>query len=104
MNQRLIWMKLRKLVILMKPKKIPMRTCVVSKEKFPKKELIRVVKNNQNIVSVDLTGKANGHGAYIKKSMEVLDKAIKTKALDKYLEISIPDSIYEELRNIISIN
>ena len=86
----------------MKNRKIPMRTCVVSHEKLPKQELIRVVKNNENIVSVDITGKANGHGAYIKKDIEVLEQAIKTKALDKYLEISIPDSIYEELRNIIN--
>lgn len=89
-------------MIAMKNRKIPMRTCVVSHEKLPKQELIRVVKNNENIVSVDITGKANGHGAYIKKDIEVLEQAIKTKALDKYLEISIPDSIYEELRNIIN--
>ena len=54
----------------MKNRKIPMRTCVVSHEKLPKQELIRVVKNNENIVSVDITGKANGHGAYIKKDLE----------------------------------
>jgi hypothetical protein len=86
----------------MKTRKIPMRTCIISKEKLPKQELIRIVKNNENIVSVDLTGKANGHGAYIKKDLEILEKAIKTKLLDKYLEITIPDSIYEELRNIIN--
>jgi hypothetical protein len=86
----------------MKNKKIPMRTCIISKEKLPKKELIRIVKSNENIVSVDLTGKSNGHGAYIKKNLEILDKAIKTKLLDKYLEITIPDSIYDELRNIIN--
>lgn len=89
-------------MIPMKNRKIPMRTCVVSHEKLPKQELIRVVKNSENIVSVDITGKANGHGAYIKKDLEVLEQAIKTKALDKYLEISIPDSIYEELKNIIN--
>ena len=79
-----------------------MRTCLVSREKLPKQELIRIVKNNENIVSVDLTGKANGHGAYLKKDLTVLDKAIKSKVLDKYLEITIPDSIYEELKNIIN--
>ena len=51
----------------MKNKKIPLRTCVVTKEKLEKKDLIRVVKNNENEVFVDLTGKANGRGAYIKK-------------------------------------
>lgn len=88
----------------MKTRKIPMRTCVISHEKLPKKELIRIVKNNENLISVDLTGKANGHGAYIKKDIEVLEKAIKTKSLDKYLETTIPDSIYEELKNIINNN
>lgn len=51
----------------MKNKKIPLRTCVVTKEKLEKKDLIRVVKNNENEVFVDLTGKANGRGAYIKR-------------------------------------
>ena len=86
----------------MKTKKIPMRTCVVSREKLPKQELIRIVKNNAGIVSVDLTGKSNGHGVYIKKDIEILEQAIKSKALDKYLETTISDSIYEELRNIIN--
>ena len=85
----------------MKNKKIPLRTCIISKEKLPKQELIRVVKNNENIVFVDLIGKSNGRGAYIKKDKEVLEKAIKTKALERHLEIEIPDSIYEELNIII---
>lgn len=88
----------------MKIRKIPMRTCLVSREKLPKQELIRIVKNNENIVCVDLTGKVNGHGAYIKKDLTILEKAIKSKVLDKYLEITIPDSIYEELKNIINNN
>ena len=54
----------------MKPKKIPMRSCVVTKEKLPKKELIRVVRDNLGNVSVDLTGKKNGRGAYLKKDKE----------------------------------
>jgi len=85
----------------MKNRKIPLRTCVVSKEKLPKQELIRVVKNNENIVIVDLTGKSNGRGAYIKKDKDVLDKAIKTKALERHLEVEIPDNVYDELRIII---
>ena len=85
----------------MKNKKIPLRTCVVSKEKLSKQELVRVVKNNENIVFVDLTGKSNGRGAYIKKDIEVLEKAIKSKTLERHLEIEIPDSVYDELRNII---
>ena len=69
----------------MKNKKIPLRTCVVTKEKLEKKDLIRVVKNNENEVFVDLTGKANGRGAYIKKDIDVLNKARKSKILDKHI-------------------
>lgn len=85
----------------MKTKKIPLRSCVVSKEKLPKQELIRVVKNKENEVFIDLTGKANGKGAYIKKDLTILEKAIKTKALEKHLETKIENNIYEELKNII---
>lgn len=86
----------------MKQKKIPMRTCVVSKEKLPKKELLRIVKNNNGEIFVDETGKINGRGAYIKKDVNVLEKAIKTKLLERHLEITIPDSIYEEIKKIIN--
>lgn len=86
----------------MKTKKIPLRTCVVSKEKLEKKDLIRIVKNNEGLVFVDLTGKANGRGAYIKKDIEVLEKAMKTKVLERHLETTISDEIYDELRNIIN--
>ena len=85
----------------MKVKKIPMRTCSVTREKFPKVELLRVVRTPENEVKVDLTGKLNGHGAYIKKDLLVLEKAIKTKSLSKALECEIPTSIYEEIENII---
>lgn len=82
-------------------KKIPLRTCCVTREKLPKQELIRVVRNTNNDVVVDLTGKVNGHGAYIKKDLEALEKAKKSKALARALEIEIPTTIYEELENII---
>ena len=85
----------------MKNKKIPLRTCVITKEKLPKQELIRVVKDNENNVFIDLTGKSNGRGAYIKRDIDVLDTAIKTKALSRQLEVEIPDEVYEELRKII---
>lgn len=81
----------------MKVKKIPMRTCVVTKEKYPKKELIRVVRTPEKTVIVDETGRQNGKGAYLKLSKEVILKAQKTKALERALEVIIPDSIYEEL-------
>ena len=86
----------------MKNKKIPLRTCVVTKEKLEKKDLIRVVKNNENEVFVDLTGKANGRGAYIKKDIDVLNKTRKSKVLDKHLETTIDDSVYEKLEEIIN--
>lgn len=86
----------------MKPKKIPMRTCVITKEKYPKKELIRVVRDNLGNVSVDLTGKANGRGAYLKKDLEVVEIARKTKALEKYLEVLVPEEVYKELENAIN--
>ena len=86
----------------MKQRKVPLRTCVVTKEKFEKKDLIRIVKNNEDKVFVDTTGKANGRGAYIKKDLEVLKKAKSSKVLDRHLEITIPDEIYEELKNIIN--
>ena len=81
----------------MKMKKIPMRSCVVTKEKLPKQELIRVVKTPEGTVIVDLTGKANGRGAYLKKDKEVIDKARKSKILDRTLEIQIGEEVYEEL-------
>ena len=82
-------------------KKVPMRMCSVTREKFPKNELIRVVKTPLDEIKIDLTGKLNGHGAYIKSDLEVLEKARKSKALDRALECSIPDSIYNELEEII---
>lgn len=85
----------------MKDRKVPLRTCVVTREKLEKKDLLRVVKNNEGKVFVDETGKANGRGAYIKKDIETLEKAIKTKALDKHLETTISDEVYEEIRKII---
>ena len=78
-------------------KKIPMRTCSVTREKCTKNELIRIVKTPEATVIIDQTGKANGRGAYLKKDSEVIKKAQKTKVLDRNLEISIPDSIYDEL-------
>lgn len=82
-------------------KKMPERTCVITKEKTLKKDLLRVVRDPEGNVSVDLTGKSNGRGAYLKKDEEVIERARKTKALERILEVEIPDSIYEEMLNII---
>ena len=83
-------------------KKIPLRRCVVTKEQLPKTELLRIVKNKENEVFVDLTGKANGRGAYIKKDIEVLEMAKKKKTLDRALEVLINEEVYEEIKNIIT--
>ena len=84
----------------MKKHKIPLRKCVITNEQLPKRELIRVVKNKEGLVSVDLTGKLNGRGAYLKKDKKVILKAQKTKKLDRHLEVSVPETIYHELLSI----
>lgn len=86
----------------MKQKKIPMRTCVITKERYPKGDLIRVVRETNGNVSVDLTGKKNGRGAYLKKDIEVIELAEKTKQLEKFLEVNVPDEVYEELKRNIN--
>ena len=85
----------------MKVKKIPLRTCVITKEQLPKKDLLRVVRTPEGEVKVDETGKLNGRGAYIKKDIEVLEKAKKTELLAKRLECTIDENVYEEIRKII---
>ena len=85
----------------MKVRKVPLRTCVITKESLPKQELLRVVRTPEGNVVVDETGKVNGRGAYIKKDIDVLTKAQKSKALEKRLECKIEDSVYEEIRKII---
>lgn len=82
-------------------KKVPMRKCVVTGEILEKKELIRVVRNKDNQVFVDETGKLNGRGAYLKKDLDVINRAKKNKILDRRLEVEIPEEIYEELVNMI---
>lgn len=77
-----------------------MRTCVVTKEKLPKQELIRVVRTPEQTVIIDLSGKANGRGAYVKKDISVIEKARKSKILERTLEISINDEIYNELEKM----
>ena len=81
-----------------------MRSCVISHEKLPKKELVRVLRTPDKNVIVDLSGKCNGRGAYLKKDIEVIEKARKSKVLNKILEVEIPDNVYEELINIVNNN
>ena len=78
-------------------KKVPLRTCVITKEKCEKRSLLRVVRTPEGNVIFDKSGKANGKGAYVKKDKEVILKAQKTKVLDKFLEVNVPDIVYEEL-------
>ena len=85
----------------MKVRKIPLRSCVVTKEKLPKQELLRIVRTPDGRVVADETGKLNGRGAYIKKDVIVLEKAKKSNILEKRLECKIEDSVYEEIKKII---
>ena len=86
----------------MKNKKIPMRSCVVTREKLPKGELLRIVRTTDGTIVADETGKINGRGAYIKKDSEVLLLAKKNKALERALETTIDDRVYNEILNIIN--
>lgn len=83
-------------------KKIPMRTCVVTREKLPKKELIRIVRTEDKVV-VDKTGKLNGRGAYLKIDKDVFEKAKTTKILNKHLETNVPDQIFDELNELLNL-
>lgn len=85
----------------MKTKKIPMRSCIVTREKLPKQELIRVVRTPEGNVIVDPTGKANGRGAYLKKDENVFAKAQKSKILNRILEVEVSDDVFEELKKNI---
>ncbi len=85
----------------MKIKKIPMRSCVVTHEKLPKQELIRVVRTPEGNVVVDVTGKANGRGAYLKRDVSVFEKAYNSKVLNKILEVEVPDSVFDELKELV---
>lgn len=82
----------------MKQKKIPMRMCLGCQEMKPKKELIRIVRNKENEISVDFTGKKPGRGAYICKSTACFDRARKGRRLEKTFETSISEEIYETLK------
>lgn len=84
-----------------KPKKIPLRKCVVTGERYPKKELLRVVKTPEGNVIFDASGKANGRGAYVSKSESAIEKARKTNILGKQLETTIPNDVYDELLRVI---
>lgn len=85
----------------MKNKKVPLRTCIVTKENLPKSELLRIVRTPDGDIEVDETGKLNGRGAYIKKDLSVLESLQRSKLLEKKLECKIEDSVYKQIKNII---
>jgi len=79
------------------PKKIPQRMCLGCREHKPKKELVRVVRSPEGEISVDLTGRKNGRGAYVCKSVECLKKARKIRSISKALDCEISDEVFEQL-------
>ena len=85
----------------MKTKKIPLRTCIVTKEKLPKRELLRIVRTPEGNIIIDESGKANGRGAYLKKDLLVFEKAKQTKALNRQLEVEVPGQIFEDLKKYV---
>lgn len=85
----------------MKKKKVPLRKCIGCGHSKPKKELIRIVKNKENEVNVDLRGKLNGRGAYICRDIDCFEMAQKSNRIAKNLEIKISEEIYEELKSVI---
>ena len=83
-------------------KKIPMRRCVATGESLPKKELIRVVRTPEGNVEIDETGKKNGRGAYLKRSLEALEVAKKKKSLKRSLGCEVPLEVYDLLQEMFT--
>ena len=84
-------------------KKIPLRRCTATGEQCAKKDLIRVVRNKEGEVFIDLQGRQNGRGAYLKATLEAINIARKKNSLGRALEVSIPETIYEELERIVNL-
>jgi uncharacterized protein len=84
-----------------KPRKVPMRKCVATGEMKPKKELVRIVRSKEGIVSVDLTGKKSGRGAYLSLDKEAVLLAKKKNILSSQLEVTVDDTVYDELLELI---
>ena len=82
-------------------KRKPQRTCMGCNQKKDKKDLIRIVKNKENKIKIDRTGKLEGRGAYICDNIECLEKVIKSKRLERTLDTKISQEIYESLRGVI---
>lgn len=82
-------------------KKVPQRTCMGCNQKKDKNQLIRIVKNKENEISIDRTGKKEGRGAYICDDEKCLERLMKSKRLEKVFEMEITQEIYESLRGVI---
>ena len=83
-------------------KKVPMRKCVITGNQFPKKDLLRVVREPDGKVTIDDTGKVRGHGVYLCKDSLVIKAAKKKHILDRFLETQVPEEIYDELLKKVS--
>ena len=83
-------------------RKIPLRKCIATGEQLPKQELLRIVKTPENKIVIDPTGKKNGRGAYIKKSIVALNIAKDKGLLKRALGVDIPDEVYESIRDYLS--
>ena len=87
----------------MKPRKIPQRQCVGCRTMYDKRELLRVVKSPEGDISLDPGGKKSGRGAYVCRSAACLKKAQKSKALDRALEVTIPEEVYAALQQQMEV-
>ncbi len=85
----------------LKPKKIPLRKCLACQGRFPKQDLVRVVKSKEGLITLDKTGKANGRGAYICNKKECLEKAFKRRAFERALECNISQELKDGLLEAI---
>lgn len=82
---------------MLKPRKVPMRMCVGCHEMKPKRELQRIVRSPEGVVSIDPVGKKPGRGAYVCRNVECLKKARKTKALERKFEAPVASEVFDEL-------
>ncbi len=83
------------------PKKTPMRMCVACRQMRPKKELVRIVRTPEGDVRLDTTGRANGRGAYLCASTECLNRAVKTRALERALEAKLDGDVLASLKEVL---
>lgn len=81
----------------MQTKRVPMRMCTGCGQMFPKRELVRVVRAADGTVSLDLTGKKSGRGAYLCRNLECFRKARKTRKMERGLAVQIPEQVYDAM-------